>query len=102
MRFSALKQEVNAYCQGCKRGHLSLRQVAAMDAVGEGSMQVGDIAFAVGVTQQAAGKLLKDLEMRRHNSLMVSRKPKGDEGDSRKRIYSLTKAGLALLNGMDE
>lgn len=60
-----------------------------------GSQYIGDLALKVGVTQQACGKIVKEMERR---SLVTK---VTDQDDGRARLVTLTPQGEALLKSVD-
>lgn len=89
-----IKTELEIYFLRREMGRLSIRKVASMCALASGELRVMDITALMGVTQQAVGRLLQQLEQ---EGLVASRP--GDV-DTRENIYSLTHAGFELLKDM--
>jgi MarR family transcriptional regulator, temperature-dependent positive regulator of motility len=79
-----------------QRGHHRIRgshfSIAGyLDATGQ---SLGELASRVGITQQATGKLLRDLEFGGYASSAA------DDRDKRSRIIKLTSAGIALQHDL--
>lgn len=86
----AFEQRVLVKCR--QRGHPKFRSshsavITHLDAVG---MSLGDLAERIGISQQATGKLVRDLERAGY----IDSHP--DIRDKRSRIVQLTPAGASL------
>jgi MarR family transcriptional regulator, temperature-dependent positive regulator of motility len=75
-----------------ERGHDRIRgsHVSIATCLDETGQSLGELAARVGITQQATGKLLRDLEFGGYASSSV------DARDKRARIIRLTSVGMAL------
>lgn len=93
---SAFEQRTLAKCH--QRGHRKFRSshsaiVAQLDTVG---LCLGDLAECIGISQQATGKLVRDLERAGYVESHL------DSRDKRSRIIQLTDAGTLLQRDMAE
>jgi MarR family transcriptional regulator, temperature-dependent positive regulator of motility len=79
-----------------QRGHHRIRgsHFSIAGYLDETGQSLGELALRVGITQQATGKLLRDLEFGGYASSAA------DDRDKRARIIKLTSAGAALQHDL--
>lgn len=89
-----LRKLSRTWASGCKLVGLPVKSAwfSTFCAIAKGAAQVGDIAEVLGISHQAAGKTLRDLEAADLITVKVA------EGDRRGRVIMLQSDGLEAMS----